>query len=142
MCVDESIVEKQFDCFCKLVIKNTVLNHHKQAAYRNSHEKSFSELSINEFNSMQIFDNYDFENFDVGGVRIESELLYNAILSLPEIKRKVIILRYFAGMTDSEIGNHLNLPRTTVQSIRYSTIKTLKRYMEDSDKKYEGRNKN
>lgn len=137
--VDESIVEKQFDYFCKLVIKNTLINHKKQVAHRNLHEKSFSELSSVDLNSMQEIDSYDFETFNIGDVKIENEVLYDALLSLPELKRKVIILKYFGSMTDSEIGKKLNLPRTTVQSIRYSTVKILKTYMEDSKRVYESK---
>lgn len=142
VCVDEKVVEKQFDSFCKLIIKNTRLNINREEVYRNLHEKSFSELSINEFNSMSSFDSYNFESFDVDGISIENEILYDALLSLPQLKRKVVILRFFANMTDSEIGKNLGLPRTTVQSIRYSTMKTLKRYMEDSKKSYEDTRKN
>lgn len=130
MNIDPTIVEKQFDYYCKLVIKNALANKNKQDSYKRLHEKSFSDLSIDEFNSMRNNDNYEIERFYIDGFLIENELLYEALKQLPAIKRKVVMLKFFGEMTDTEIGMIMNLPRTTVQSIRYSALKLLKLYME------------
>lgn len=43
--------------------------------------------------------------------------LYDAILELPEEFREMIILRYFQGMSSTEIGKRLNLRPPTVRTI-------------------------
>ena len=71
--------------------------------------------------------------FNVFGcdIAIESTLLAEALSSLPDKKRDIILLYHFLGLTDQEIGKLLNMIRTSVQYHRTSTLQLLKKIMEE-----------
>lgn len=52
-------------------------------------------------------------------------------LSPLEEKRETVLLYYFFDMSEREIAKFCNLSRTTVQSRRTSSMKLLKRYLEE-----------
>ena len=54
-----------------------------------------------------------------------------ARLSPIEEKRETVLLYYFFDMSEREIAKFCNLSRTTVQSRRTSSMKLLKRYLEE-----------
>ena len=60
----------------------------------------------------------------------EMLVLLEAIRTLPEEKRKAIMLYYFEGMTDVEIGKLFNTSRSTIQYRRTSSFELLKKYLE------------
>lgn len=125
----EKGIEKQFDHYCKLVVKNTCQNLRKHSTYRKTHEKHFSECSQKELNHLSMFDHYHGLNKQVMGFEVENELLYDALMSLSTKRRKVIVLKYFAEMTETEIGDLLNMTRTGVQYLKDTSLATLRNYM-------------
>ena len=50
--------------------------------------------------------------------------------ALPERKRDIILLSYFLDMSDAEIGELLNVVRTTVFRHRKSALAKIKQYLE------------
>ena len=64
-------------------------------------------------------------------ISIKDELLAEALKTLPQDRREIILLSYFLGMTDPEIAEHLNLVRRTVAYRRTSTLQALKKCMEE-----------
>lgn len=112
------------------------MNAHRDTKYRQLREITFSDLSPEEENQLHICDNY-FANdeaeqsFVVGGKEITAELLAEALHSLPEEKRETVLLYYFFDMSEREIATYCNIPRTTVQTRRKSSMKLLKRYLEE-----------
>ena len=50
-------------------------------------------------------------------------------LSLPEEKRRAVLLYYFFDMSDAEIAALYQIPRSTVQYRRTSSFELLKRYL-------------
>ena len=64
------------------------------------------------------------------GKEITPKLLLEAIRTLPEEKRTAILLYYFEGMTDVEIGKMFNTSRSTIQYRRTSSFELLKKYLE------------
>jgi RNA polymerase sigma factor (sigma-70 family) len=64
-------------------------------------------------------------------LKITAKLLAEALHSLPEEKRETVLLYYFFDMSEREIAKFCNLSRTTVQSRRTSSMKLLKRYLEE-----------
>ena len=59
----------------------------------------------------------------MAGKEITPKLLLEAIRTLPEEKRTAILLYYFEGMTDVEIGKMFNTSRSTIQYRRTSISK-------------------
>ena len=125
-----------FNGYCKRALKREAMNAHRDTKYRQLREITFSDLSPEEENHLHICDNY-FANdeaeqsFVVGGKEITAELLAEALHSLPEEKRETVLLYYFFDMSEREIATYCNIPRTTVQTRRKSSMKMLKRYLEE-----------
>ena len=124
-----------FNGFCKRTLKHEAINAHKQTQRQQLREVTFSDLAPHEENQLYTLDTY-FENeavkaFNVGGKKITPKLLADALHSLPEDKRKAVLLYYFFEMSDVEIGELLDIPRSTVQYRRTSSFELLKRYLEE-----------
>ncbi len=103
---------------------------------RQLREVTFSDLSPLEENQLYVCDKYFADDeaeqsFVVGGKEITAKLLAEALHSLPEEKRETVLLYYFFDMSEREIAKFCNLSRTTVQSRRTSSMKLLKRYLEE-----------
>lgn len=125
-----------FNGFCKRTLKNEAINAHGEIKRRQIQEVSFSDLTPQEENQLYTYDAY-FEHdeaeksFCVAGKEITAKLLAEALHSLPEEKRETVLLYYFFDMSEREIAKFCNLSRTTVQSRRTSSMKLLKRYLEE-----------
>mgnify|MGYP003528505646 CR=1 FL=1 len=64
-------------------------------------------------------------------VWVEDDQLSNALKSLTEKKRNIILLSYFMDMSDSEISEFIKIPRSNVQYHRTKTLETMRKYMEE-----------
>ena len=130
----QSRIRKQFDSFCKTLLKNEMIDYERERSYRLKHEISFSELSQEELSQMANEDKYIVESevFRVldYDVEVKNELIGEALKCLSEKKRNVILLSFFLDMTDTEIANHMNLVRSTIHHHRISSLQTLKKIME------------
>ncbi len=125
-----------FDCYCKKILKNEACNIQKEYARRRSKEISFDELSAKELESLSAMDEYFAEEYVFsildGKISVKNEQLAKALQSLPERKRDIILLSYFLDMTDKEIAEKLNMVRKTVQYQRTSSLKQLRKRLEES----------
>jgi len=132
----ESTIRHQFDWICKLALKGEVANHHKHLAYRQKHEVTLSELSKKELSKLFTMDEYSVENycFQVLGydVEVKDALIAEALQTLTEKKRNVILLSYFMEMSDAEIAREMNLVRSTIHEHRKRSLELLKNIMEGS----------
>lgn len=61
----------------------------------------------------------------------EAHIIKEALKSLPEKKRNVILLSFFLDMTDTEIAKYMNLVRSTIHHHRTSSLIALKKIMEE-----------
>lgn len=66
-----------------------------------------------------------------GTIEVKDELIGEALKSLPEKKRNVILLSFFLDMTDTEIAKYMNLVRSTIHHHRTSSLIALKKIMEE-----------
>lgn len=102
---DELTVRHQFDRLCRLSLDGEAANYYRHMEYRRSHEVNFSELPEQELNSISMMDEYnlDSSHFQVLGYDIEvrDALLVEALQTLTERKRDVILLSYFLEMSDA-----------------------------------------
>ena len=64
-------------------------------------------------------------------VQVSDDQLSKALKCLPERKRNIILLSYFMDMSDAEIGELMNVVRTTVYRHRTSTLEDLRKMMEE-----------
>ena len=128
-------IEHQFDTLVKIVLKVEAKNCKKKIFERVAREITFSDMSDSPIETMGVCDEYmtDYFEFNVYGQRIyiKNELLSVAVSLLSEQKRNIILMSYFLEMTDDKIADRLNINRSNVTHHRHSTLKILKRYMED-----------
>jgi len=126
-----------FDAFCKKVLKNDIRNYYGEVKHLRENEVSFSELSEREMAQLATTDKYFVceQTFNVLGddVIVTNEDISEALKTLPERKRDIILLSYFLELSDREIGEKLNMIRSTVQYQRTSTLRQLKKFMEEEN---------
>ena len=128
-------VRHQFDYFCKKILHGEKVNYEREMEYRGKHEISFSQLTQEELGQLNSMDEYAAEeamfrvlDYDVV---VKDDLISEALKILPEKKRNVILLSFFMDMTDTEIAKRMNLVRSTIHHHRISSLRTLKKVMEE-----------
>ena len=135
---DKATVEHQYDTLIKKVLTGEAKNARAEMSKRRAYEVTVSYLNQQLFEKIGICDEGLCENylFEINGfdVIIRNELLAEAVTSLPERKRNIILMSYFLDMSDYEIADLLNLVRSTVTYHREDALEKLKRFMEENDR--------
>lgn len=121
-----------FNGFCKRTLKNEAINAHRDTKKQQLYETVFSDLRPNEEAMLYTYDVYfaddaEEKSFCVAGHEITFKFFLEALESLSEEKRDVILLYYFFGMNDAEIAKIRNVSRSTVQYRRKSAFELLKK---------------
>lgn len=123
-----------FDSFCKKILKHEARDYYDELKRQRGRETTFSDLSAKEMEQLCTEDKYFITEqiFSVLGLDIivTDIVIAEALQSLPERKRDIILLSYFLELSDREIGDKLNMLRNTVQYQRTSTLRQLKNFME------------
>ncbi len=127
-------VRHQFDSFCRKILREEARDYIREKTRLAEHEVSLSELSEEQMERLYVLDEYPSEqhHFDVQGyhVIVRDDRLAEALSSLPDEKRDIVLLSYFLDMSDREIGEKLNMVRYTVQRRRTSSIAEMRKRME------------
>lgn len=126
----------EFNAYCKHTLRNELINASKESKRRQCREVNFSDLAPHEekqlFTVDKYFDSEDKDDaFRVGDLKITAKLLAEALRTLPDEKRKAVLLYYFLNKSDVEIAEELSIPRSTVQYRRTSSFEQLKRFLEE-----------
>ena len=128
---NEKSKQHKHDSYCKRVLRNELFNHYNEEDYLKDREANFSELTTKELEQLSTKDEYfKFEYiFEVLGneVIVKNEMIANALIELTERKKEIILLAYFLDLSDREIGENLNMIRSTVQSHRKKALTQLRR---------------
>ena len=116
-----------FQKYCNAVLHNEACDAHRELRTHKAKEVTFSDMTLDEARQLHTFDEYFKREtaetvFEKAGKKITPKLLLEAIRTLPEEKRKAILLYYFEGMSDTEIAELLNTPRSTIQYRRTSSF--------------------
>ena len=112
-------------------------NTHRELRRHRAKEVTFSDMTLDEARQLHTFDEYFKREtvetvFEKAGKKITPKLLLEAIRTLPEEKRKAILLYYFEGMNDTEIAELFNTSRSTIQYRRTSSFERLRKYLEEN----------
>lgn len=130
----EQSKQHAFDSFCKKILKHEARDYYDELNRQRSRETTFSDLSAKEMDQLYTMDKYFVAEkiFNVIGLDIivTDDVIIKALQNLPEHKRDIILLAYFLELSDREIGDKLNLLRSTVQYQRTRTLQQLKTFME------------
>ena len=123
-----------FDSFCKKVLREEARDYMRYVNRLSEREVNLSELSEEQLSQLCALDEYPSEqtSFDVQGysVAIKDARLAEALASLSEEKRDIVLLSYFLDMNDGEIADRLNIMRRTVQRRRTSSLTEIRNRME------------
>ena len=103
------------------MLHNEACNAHEEIRRRRAKEVSFSDLALHEERQLYTLDKYfqDEEaepSYQQAGKKITPKLLLEAIRTLPEEKRKAIMLYYFEGIGVS-LGLSMNFEAVTARYV-------------------------
>lgn len=134
---DETSVRHRFDRLCQMALKGEAANYYKCMDNRRKHEIMLSELSKDELERLETNDRYFFENehfmvldYDI---EVKNELLAEALKSLTDHRRNVVLLSYFLDMSDTDIAREMNIVRSTVNEHKKTSLKLLKKIMNEEN---------
>ena len=124
-------IQNQFGAFCIKVLKNETRCIQREYAKSQKLEKSLNDLTELGIFQLATCDEY-FKNdhiFEVQRIPIvvNSDFLAQAISQLPAQKRDIILLSYFLGLSDKEIGERLQLVRRTICKHRLKALNELRK---------------
>lgn len=125
-------IVEMFDSFCKTVSRNYSRNL-KRA--KQNHDKHFTQEPMELL--LEIWGEWDEYpiipyTFHVNGrpCVIESETLYEALLSLPDKQRTVLLLDFWQDLTNQEIATEMEVSVRTVYNLRKRAFLAIRRYYE------------
>lgn len=133
----QETIENQFDYICKRAMEDERKDYFKHLSRLSKKEVSFSDTGdylVNQFSTVDKHST-DFQLFMSNGfsIRVESDLLSEALRNLSEKKRDIILLSYFRDMSDMEIAELLELNRSTVYRHRTSGLAFIKKFMKEHE---------
>lgn len=121
-----------FDSFCKTVSRNYYRDLLRAEKRRNSHYKEESVEYL--FELLGHRDTYSSDSFvfhvDGHSCVVESETLYEALKSLTEKQRRVLLLDFWHSLTDREIAERLEVTTRTVYNLRRRAYQAIKDFYE------------
>ena len=130
----EDILCAMVESFCVTAIRNFGRNLKRAAKNRQKHDGTGEESVEHLIDLLSSEDMYASERFvlDVDGLpcTLENELLYNALLSLPDRERRVILYDFWYSWTDEEISKKLEVTVRTVYNCRQRAFKKIRTYYE------------
>ena len=132
----QKTIQCQFDCKLKRVVKGIVRNYRKELKRRRNKEISYCELPEIVVEKLAVWDEYesDYTAFDVCGieVRVLDDDLAEAIKYLSEKDREILLMYFFLGMSDTEIGDRLKINRSTSFRSRKNSLEELKKKLKEN----------
>ena len=135
----QKTIQCQFDCKLKRVVKGIVRNYRKELKRRRNKEISYCELPEIVVEKLAVWDEYesDYTAFDVCGieVRVLDDDLAEAIKYLSEKDREILLMYFFLGMSDTEIGDRLKINRSTSFRSRKNSLEEIKKKLKRTSKK-------
>lgn len=123
---------RQFVRFCRTALmyeKKNYYNEQKHRAERETHIEMLSEKQSKMIK--KVFDRYHADYFLIMGneIGIIDGDLAQALRELPDRHLQIVLLYYFVGLNDREIGEIFGMVRSTICAQRNSAIKTLRLLM-------------
>lgn len=130
-------IERTFNAFCKIVLYHAALDTYKKIRRKQQFEVSLDYLCEFDFEPVTTTDEY-FVKYDVPTaftlcgktVIVESEQLAAALLRLTEKRREVLLLRYYLGYSDTEIGRLFGVCKSTIFRKRKRALRLMRKEME------------
>ncbi len=130
-------IEYTFAAFCKVALRYEAINAWRDMSRQAQWEISLDYLMSEYCYEPHITDRYFVEPtpFSVNGetVYIEDKQLAQAFMSLSEDRREIVLLYFFCGYTDKEIGQKYGVCRSTANYRKITALKQLRTELERLD---------
>ena len=130
-------IEYTFAAFCKVVLHNAAISAYRNYGRKQKREVSLeyliSETSFEPFTTDTYFEQSDQPTFFVvkgQEIVVASKRLSGALLKLSEQRRNVLLLYFFFGYTDAQIGKEYGRNRSTANYWKLAALKQLQKEME------------
>lgn len=121
---------EMFDSFCKTVSRNYYRDLLRAEKRRNDHYKEEPVEYL--FELLGHRDDYPSDSFvlyaDGDSCVVESEILYEALKSLPEKQQTVLLLDFWRNLPDWEIAKRLEVTTRTVYNLRRRAYQAIKKF--------------
>lgn len=132
----QKTIQCQFESKLKKIVKGIVKNYQKELKRRKKKEISFCELPEVVIENLAVLDDYeaDYTLFSVCGIdiRILDDELAEAIKYLSEKDREILLMYFFLGMSDTEIGDRLKINRSTSFRSRKNSLEEIKKKLKEN----------
>ena len=125
---------RQFVLFCRTALMYEKKNYYNERKHMAERETHIETLSLKQSGMLEkIFDTYHADYFSVMGyeIGIIDGDLAQSLRKLPDKKIQIVLLYYFAGLSDREIGEIYGIGRSTICDQRNNAIKKLRLLMEE-----------
>ena len=123
-----------FDSYCKTVLHNESRDIKRALVQRSKHELAMDEPMQSIFDLISHEDTYPSEQLTVYADRFSCEVyrdtLYEAMLSLPERQRLVLILGFWYHWTDDKISKYMEVTPRTVYNLRQRAFQIIRSFYE------------
>lgn len=131
---EETHIRHAFDSFCKKVVRNEALNIQKKYARFRQRQISMEILEPKGLGTEFYYSEPDLnsnDSFIVLGIKvfISNEELANAIAALPSLRQEIILMSFFIGLNDREIGDIIGKSLGSVWYQRQVALEELGKYL-------------
>ena len=131
---EETHIRHAFDSFCKKVVRNEALNIQKKYARFRQRQISMEILEQKGLGTEFYYSEPNLNSsgsFIVLGIKIfiSNEELANAIAALSSLRQEIILMSFFIGLNDREIGDIIGKSLGSVWYQRQVTMEKLGKYL-------------
>lgn len=131
---------KRFNAFAKTILRNELKNWLRDNKSRLQNEVSFSEFDEHVIEELCVYELDDEPDFMCKqlkvlefNVHISNGLLFQALNTLSEVKRNIILMYFWLDMKDAEIADKLGIKRRSVNYQKHCAYEKIKNYLEEND---------
>ena len=131
---EETHIRHVFDSFCKKVVRNEALNIQKKYARFRQRQISMEILEQRGLGTEFYYSEPNLNSsgsFTVLGMKIfiSNGELANAITALPSLRQEIILMSFFIGLNDREIGDIIGKSLGSVWYQRQVALEELGKYL-------------
>ncbi|WP_312543108.1 RNA polymerase sigma factor [Enterococcus sp.] len=133
---EETHIRHVFDSFCKKVVRNEALNIQKKYVRFRQRQISMEILEQKGLGTEFYYSEPNLNNsgsYIVLGIKIyiSNEALANAIAELPSLRQEIILMSFFIGLNDREIGDIIGKSLGSVWYQRQVALEDLGEFLGD-----------
>ena len=134
----QKTVQCRFESCLKRTVRHVVKDYQQELKRRKNKEILFCELPDIIVEKLSVWDDYetDYTLFNVCGtdIRVLDDELAEALKRLSERNREHLLMYYFLEMSDKEIGELLNIDRTTSFRTRKKSLDEMRKLLKEMKK--------